>query len=89
MDVAITEFLIASNGIVAQAYCGKDSACISTHVSVYGQEVRVIYQNASHQAFRKSGKAFTSFEEAIEAYKKPEIRAMLQAVAKKIKEGDS
>ena len=77
MDVAITSFSLTETGFYAAAACGRTSA----YVSQNAWEVRVICQNASHRAHRfGSGRAFKTFEEATAAYKKPEMKAIIQAV---------
>jgi len=76
MDVAITSFSLTETGFYAAATCGRTSA----YVSQNAWEVRVICQNASHQVWRGSGRAFKTFEEAAAAYKKPEMKAIIQAV---------
>lgn len=76
MDVAITEFTVTETGMYAQATCGKVSAIVTTNE----WEVRVICQNESHKVWRGSGRAFKTFEEAIGAYKKPEMKAIIQAI---------
>lgn len=76
MDVAITEFTVTETSMYAQATCGKVSAIVTTNE----WEVRVICQNESHKVWRGSGRAFKTFEEAIGAYKKPEMKAIIQAI---------
>lgn len=77
MDVGFTSFNTTEFGTHANATCGN----ISAYVDVYSWEVRVVCQNASHRATRfGAGRAFKSFDEATAAYKKPEMKAIIQAV---------
>lgn len=41
--------------------------------------VNVIYKNASHKAYRGTGKDFNDLDEALENYKDSKIRACIQA----------
>ena len=76
MDVAITSFSRTEFGVYAEATCRNTSA----YVSQNAWEVRVICRNATHEVWRGSGRAFKTFEEATAAYKKPEMKAIIQAV---------
>lgn len=76
MDVGITSFSRTEFGVYAEATCRNTSA----YVSQNAWEVRVICQNDSHRVWRGSGRAFKSFDEATAAYKKPEMKAIIQAV---------
>lgn len=76
MDVAITSFETQASGTYAQATCGK----VSAYVMKNTWEVRVICRNATHKVWQGSGRAFKTFEEATAAYKKPEMKAIIQAI---------
>lgn len=72
----VTEFTINDLGIYAMATCGKVSAC----VCINDWQVRVICVNAAHKCWRGSGRGFATVAQAIEAYKKPEMKAIIAAV---------
>lgn len=76
MDVAITSFIPSETGFYAEATCGRTSAYVSQNT----WEVRVICRNATHKVWQGSGRAFKTFEEATAAYKKPEMKAIIQAI---------
>ena len=76
LTATITEIKITDTGIYANATCGKVSAC----VCINDYEVRVIMQNAMHKVWRGWGRAFNGAAEAIAAYKKPEMKAIIKAV---------
>ena len=72
----VTEITRTDLGIYANATCGKVTAC----VCINDYEVRVICQNASHKVWRGAGRAFQTANEAVAAYKKPEMKAIILAV---------
>lgn len=76
MQATVTEINICETGIYANATCGNVSAC----VCINDYQVRVICQNAAHKVWRGSGRAFATIAEAIAAYKKPEMKAIIAAV---------
>ena len=76
MDVLFQSFTVRDRGIYAQAVCGKTSA----EVWVEPDSVRVICRNASHRVWRGFGRLFPSMPEALDGYKKPEMKAILRAV---------
>ncbi len=60
-----------------EATCGKTSAFVSIH----SRGVNVICQNASHKAWGGMGRSFKSLEEAVNAYKKAEMKQIITAAA--------
>lgn len=72
----VTEFTINDMGIYAMATCGKVTACVC--ITDFG--VRVTCINAAHKCFRGAGRGFATVAQAIEAYKKPEMKAIIAAV---------
>jgi hypothetical protein len=74
--VKTTHFSISDGYLYAQAECGKTSAFIS----INEWEFRVICKNASHRVWRGSGKGFSNFSEALKNYKKPAMKAIIQAI---------
>ena len=72
----VTEMRINDTGIYAMATCGKVTACVC--INDWG--VRVICINAAHKVWRGAGRGFATVAEAIEAYKKPEMKAIIAAV---------
>jgi hypothetical protein len=75
-QATVTGIEITDAGIYAAATCGKVSAL----VFITSLGFRVICQNAAHKVWRGSGRSFSSFEEALAAYKKPEMKAIITAV---------
>lgn len=78
LQATVTDANITEHGIYATATCGKVSAC----VCINDWEFRVICQNASHRVWRGAGRAFENATEALAAYKKPEMKAIIEAVDK-------
>lgn len=76
LQATVTEIARTETGIYANATCGKVSAC----VCINDYEFRVICQNASHKVWRGAGRAFRTAGEALAAYKKPEMKAIILAV---------
>ena len=59
--------------------CGKQAAFVTFPKS---GGVWVCCQNAAHRVWRGSGKAFSSVSEALENYRSPEMRTMIEYAAK-------
>jgi hypothetical protein len=59
------------------ASCGNKSAWVSACNG--GEWVTVCCKNAAHRVWRGSGKTFGSFADALEAYRSPEMRAIIEA----------
>jgi hypothetical protein len=74
---SLTEISFTETGLYAQAICGNVSALVVIEESGW---VRVICQNAAHKAWRGFGRRFPTVAEAIAAYKKPEMKAIIAAV---------
>lgn len=60
---------------LCEAACGKHSAV----VVIAENYVRVVVQNASNRAWRGMGKVFPNTAAALEAYRTPAIRAIIEA----------
>lgn len=74
-----------SNWITFEAIVGKTQVEV-THYWYKGKfsSVNVTYKNAVSVAYRGTGKAFESIDKAIEAYKMPAIKQVLEAARIKI-----
>ncbi|NBW12074.1 MAG: hypothetical protein EBR82_28990 [Caulobacteraceae bacterium] len=75
-NVTITQIIRNDVGIYVDATCGK----ISAFVFITDYEVRVICQNASNKVWRGAGRAFQTAAEAVAAYKKLQMKAIILAV---------
>jgi hypothetical protein len=76
MQVIITSAEDTENGKYFLIDCGKTSAHI--YVSKAGY-INVCCKNASHKAWKGSGRYFLTFQEAVEAYKSSEMKAIISA----------
>ena len=77
MQVHITRADAVENGKYLEADCGKISAHI--YISNAGY-INVCCKNASHNAWKASGRYFRSFDEALAGYKSAEMKAIISAV---------
>lgn len=75
MNVQITMTSREKDFFYFQAVCGKKSA----FVSICPRWITVCCQNAAHKVWRGAGRTFETIAEAFEAYKSPEMRAIIQA----------
>jgi hypothetical protein len=80
MDILITESIKAEHGTYVTATCGKTSAFVCIHRGGL-DGIRVCCKNASHRVFRGAGKFFANLEDAINGYRSPEMKAIIQAAA--------
>lgn len=77
MDILITDQSIEPQGAShINATAGKVSAYVSQFRDSF---VTVCCKNAAHQVFRGVGRTFNDFEEALAAYKSPEMKAIIRA----------
>jgi hypothetical protein len=79
MQVQITNHTEDENGIAFAATCGNKSAEI--WVSKVSHAIYVCCINASHKAYKGVGRRFCSIEDALEAYKSPEMKAIISAAS--------
>jgi hypothetical protein len=77
MQVQIIEFGALESGKFFEANCGKTSAYV--WFGKFTGSINVCCKNASHKAFRGTGRTFWSIEEALAAYKSPEMKAIINA----------
>lgn len=63
------------NGHYIEAACGKTTALVGRSAAGY---ISVVCKNASHRVWRGLGRTFGSVEEAVESYKKPEMKAIIR-----------
>lgn len=77
MDIQINEFGKLESGKFFEATCGKISAYV--WFGTYTGSINVCCKNASHRAFKGAGRTFWSIEDALAAYKSPEMKAIIQA----------
>ena len=75
--VLITSTNICDSGNYFAAECGKTSADI--YISKAGY-INVCCKNASHKAWKQSGRYFSTKEEALDGYKSSEMKSILSAV---------
>jgi UDP-N-acetylmuramyl pentapeptide synthase len=76
MNVLIAERYANEYGTSFQLQCEKKRAFVTFERC---GRVQVCNQNACHQVWRGAGKFFQSVAEALEGYKSPEMKAMIQA----------
>jgi hypothetical protein len=74
-EVVVNDTLRTEHGIYVTASCGKTSAMVG--ITEHG--VQVICQNACHRVFCGAGRHFDTIAEAVAAYKKPEMKAVILA----------
>lgn len=82
MEAQITEVIKDEHGVYVDAAAGKISATVAIfkgEMSNLG--VQVTCKNASHRVWRGAGKFFSSINEALENYKSPEMKAIINAAA--------
>ena len=76
MQVIITHSQTVSSGKYFEADCGKTSAQV--YISKFGF-IQVCCNNASHKAWKASGRHFRTFDEALAGYKSAEMKAIINA----------
>ena len=75
--VLITSINTSDSGNYFAAECGKTSADI--YISKAGY-INVCCKNASHKAWKQSGRYFLTKQEALDGYKSSEMKAILSTV---------
>ena len=79
MNIQITNEARSEYSFSIQATCGKKEVFVSI-----GSTVSVCQtNNASHRAWRGAGRTFWSLQEALAAYKSPEIKAVIDLAARR------
>ena len=76
METQITQTLKGEHAFYFQGTCGKTSACVSVY---HDGRFQVVCQNAAHRVWRKMGKHFRSFEEAVAGYRSSEMKTLISA----------
>ena len=76
MDILIVKEIRSETMIHVELACGKKAAYLGFNFK-HGF-IDVCVQNASHRVWRGMGRTFRSFAEAIDAYKSPEVKAMIR-----------
>lgn len=79
MNVQITEEYTNAHGATIGATCEK----VQGVVSIGAHTVQVLCINAAHKAWRGGGRCFRTIPQALEAYKSPEMRAIIRAAAER------
>jgi hypothetical protein len=74
-EVLITDSLVSEHGKYITGACGNITAMVG--ITRFG--IQVICQNAAHRCWRGSGRKFRTIAEAVEAYRKPEMKAIIHA----------
>jgi DNA-binding protein H-NS len=77
MQVIITESKSFTHDSYITASCGKKTALVIIHR--VSKRITVCCQNASHKVWRGAGRTFWSIEEALDAYKSSEMKAIISA----------
>lgn len=75
MDIMITKESNTSGDHYIEAICGKTTAVVGK--SSFGY-IFVLCCNASHRAYRGAGRTFNTIEEAVSAYKSPEMKSIIR-----------
>lgn len=75
LSASIDEITATDSGIYMMLSCGKVQAC----VNINAWEIRVTCCNASNRVWRGAGRGFATLAEAVAAYKKPEMKAIIIA----------
>ena len=78
MQVNITSAEKTENGKYFAVDCGKTSAHI--YISKAGY-INVCCKNASHKVWKGFGRYFLTFQDALEGYKSPEMKAIISAAS--------
>ena len=80
MQAIITEAKSFTHDTYITATCGSKTALVTIHRVT--KRITVCCQNASHKVWRGAGRTFWSIEDALAAYKSPEMKAIInRAVA--------
>lgn len=74
MQVLITRNDTVENGQYLEATCGKTSAHVYLSKAGY---INVCCKNASHKAWKASGRYFLNIDDALAAYKSAEMKAII------------
>jgi len=74
VTITISETVLSGKYI--EAACGKTSAKV--YISQFGF-IQVCCNNASHKAWKSSGRHFRTFDEALAGYKSAEMKAIISA----------
>lgn len=77
MTIQITNRTCSQYSDSATFTCGKVTAYV--HVFAADGRINVGVQNASHRIWKGSGKFFSSWDDAVGAYKSGEMKALLSA----------
>jgi hypothetical protein len=78
MNVLITETRRSKFATTIEGTCGKVSGVVSVYADGH---LQVLCLNAAHRAWRGGGRYIASLSDALETYKSPEMRAIIQAAA--------
>ena len=79
MDILITNVASNSIGTYYTMTCDKQTMEIAAyHSGSWAGQVSCQVQNASRRAFRRLGRNFSSWDEALAAYKSASCKAMIQ-----------
>ncbi len=76
MQILIIRSETVEAGKYFEASCGKTIAHV--YISKFGF-INVCCNNASHKAWKASGRYFKSFDDALAAYKSTEMKAIINA----------
>lgn len=78
MDIMVRSIARNTVGTYYEMTCGKTSMLVVVYDrGVFSGQVGTTVQNASHAAFRRMGRTFQSWDDALAAYKSGEAKAMI------------
>jgi len=77
MDVIIIDNKQSATGSYFEAVCGKTSAYV--WYGKFSGTINVCCKNASNRVWKGTGRTFWSIDDALAAYKSPEMKAIIQA----------
>lgn len=77
MDIQIIESSKTPNGTFFEASCGKTTAYV--WFGAHSGTINVCCKNASNRVWKGNGRTFWSIEDALAAYKSPEMKAIIEA----------
>jgi hypothetical protein len=79
MNVLITQTHASKYGVTIEGICGKVTGVVSVMRS--DKSMQVLCVNAAHRAWRGGGRYLASLDDALAAYKSPEMKSIIRAAA--------
>lgn len=78
-EMTTSEVLLTTKRHDGKLYVEGTCGSVSASVWFGSEGVRVICKNASHRVWRGWGRLFATVAEALDAYRKPEMKAIITA----------